>query len=60
MSDKVNKSYVSEVDQFLVELWKTVPRSVSQCQEETKAGRIEKLRDHVQPLEDTKEIWEKF
>lgn len=60
MGSKIDKSFVSDVDQFLTGLRGTVPENDSQRKERKKYERIKKLRDS--PQIDTKfvELWEDF
>ncbi len=64
MSDRLNKSFVSELDQFLKYLRQTVPKSKAyqiESQIERQAyERIAKLRDNAQPPSDPNAIWEDF
>lgn len=64
MSDRLNKSFVSELDQFLKYLRQTVPKSKAyQLESETERQayeRVAKLRDNVQPPSDPNAIWEDF
>jgi hypothetical protein len=59
---KLDKKYVSEIDQFLVEFDKQHPkRSTSQIQEEQKAVRIARLMKNPDSEKDVKsELWDEF
>lgn len=60
MLSKVNKSFISDVDQFLERTRRQVPETDSQRAEREKYQRINKLRDHeVDPSADNA-IWEDF
>ena len=61
MSDKIQRNYVSEVDQFLKNFDEAHPApSASQLKEINKYKRIYALRDSETPPVETKSIWEKF
>jgi len=60
---KLDKKYVSEIDQFLAEFDKTHPKlSASQVREIQKAARITRLmKSGTAPAQPEKpEIWEEF
>ncbi len=60
MRQKINKHYVSDIDQFLGELRQEIAESDSQRQERKKYERITLLRDQAVQKDDNSEIWEDF
>jgi hypothetical protein len=46
MKDKINKHFVSEIDQFLAEFDRKTPRSASQQAELAKYNRVAQRRDN--------------
>ena len=60
MSEKINKHYVSEEDQFLDGLRQKFPESASQEAERLKHAAIAERRDNAIDAEDDKGLWDKF
>lgn len=60
MSHKIDKSFVSELDQFLEGLRNNISENDSQRRERNKYEKINKLRDSVQKKTDADELWEDF
>lgn len=60
MMKKIDKSYVSPLDEFMAEYDKQHPKkSVSQEKEIKKAARVARLRDMVDGVDVThRELWE--
>ncbi len=60
MLSKSNKSYVSEVDNFLEKLRTNIPESDAQEKEREKYERINRLRDKKDDSDESREIWQDF
>lgn len=62
MAMKIDKSFVSEIDQFLNSLRQTIPEADSQYQERKKYEVINQDRDYPKVVVNPKtdEFWEKF
>ena len=60
MSNKIDKAFVSELDQFINKLRDNVPENDSQRRERKKYERINRLRDNDQQVGNDLEIWEDF
>lgn len=62
-NNKIDKAYVSEIDQFLQEFDQSHPdKSASQQKEIAKHQRVYRLRDEAKSPEENnrKELWDKF
>lgn len=57
---KIDKSYVSEIDKFMLDFDAKHPKSKSQQKEVIKYTRIFKLRDNPVADESKERIWEGF
>lgn len=60
MAQKIDKSFVSELDQFLDNVRNNVPEKDSQRRERKKYEKINHLRDNPQEKSDSSKIWEDF
>ncbi len=57
---KIDKNFVSEIDQFLAEFDATHPKSASQLAEIKKYEKIYQLRDYPQPKSKDESIWKEL
>lgn len=60
MANKINKNYVSEIDQYLEEFDRTHPPSASQLAESNKYKIVSEKRDNPDSPQDEKKIWTQF
>jgi len=60
MASKINKAFVSELDQFLSGLRHSIPENDSQRKERTKYQKLNNLRDNKQESTDESGLWEDF